>query len=410
MNKVLELERPEIKIKIDSIKLVDVNKLKLNPENRNHHPQEQIDELARHYAVHGMRTPIIVSNLSGHIVSGNGRFLAAKRAGLSELPVSYQDFESPEKEYAFGIADNGLSLWSELDFTLINEDITDFGPDFNIDDLGLKDFTIDVADKYEDKDADEIPEVVEPKAKLGEIYKLGNHRLMCGDSTSESDVAKLMNGEFADITFTSPPYNAGKNIRGNFYENDSDDKSDDEYVNFLNKVTKNSISICKYVFINLQILESNKKAIIRYQHDNIEKLKDVLIWNKKQYPPHINKGTFGCKWEYVFAFGKEGKSMSFPCAWQGKFPNVIETENNSGNEFAENHKAGFPVSFPTWLIEKMDFTKSCFDPFMGTGTTMIACEKLGINSYGMELDPHYIDVIITRWEKFTGQKAELINV
>lgn len=398
-----------IEIKIDSIKLVPTKELKLNDKNRNHHPQDQIEELARHYSVHGMRTPIIVSNQSGRIVAGNGRFLAAIRAGIDQIPVSYQDFETPEKEYAFGIADNGLSLWSELDMSGINNDLSDLGPDFNIDDLGLKDFTLDVSEKYVDKDPDEIPEVVEPKAKLGEIYKLGNHRLMCGDSTSESDIAKLMNGEFADITFTSPPYNAGKNIRGNFYENDSDDKSEDEYVNFLNKVTINSITISKYVFINLQILESNKKAIIRFQYDNIEKLKDVLIWNKKQYPPHINKGTFGCKWEYVFAFGKEGKSRSFPCSWQGKFPNVIETENNSGNEFAENHKAGFPVSFPTWLIEKMDFAKSCFDPFMGTGTTMIACEKIGISSYGMELDPHYIDVIITRWENFTGQKAELIN-
>lgn len=137
----------DVKIKIDSIKLVPTKDLKQNPKNRNHHPQDQIEELARHYSVHGMRTPIIVSNQTKHIVSGNGRYLAALRAGLDQVPVSYQDFDSPEMEYAFGVADNGLSLWSELDMAGINNDLSDLGPDFNIDDLGIKDFTLDVSEK-----------------------------------------------------------------------------------------------------------------------------------------------------------------------------------------------------------------------------------------------------------------------
>lgn len=141
-----------VEIKIDSIKLVKTKELKLNDKNRNNHPQDQIEELARHYSVHGMRTPIIVSNQSGRIVAGNGRFLAALRAGIDYVPVSYQDFETPEKEYAFGIADNGLSLWSELDMSGINNDLSDLGPDFNIDDLGLKDFTLDFAEKEFDPD------------------------------------------------------------------------------------------------------------------------------------------------------------------------------------------------------------------------------------------------------------------
>ncbi len=380
-----------------------------NPKNNNKHSKEQIDRLAKIIDFQGQRSPIVISKRSGFLTRGHGRLFALDKLKWEYAAVDYQDYNTEAEEYADMTADNEIARWAEFNTDKFLEDIktVDLG-DFEL--LGLKELPdILGEEKKELTDPDDIPEVVDPKAKLGQIYKLGDHRLMCGDSTSIDAVEKLMSGEKADITFTSPPYNAGKNIRGNFYENDSDDKSDDEYVHFLNEFTKNSIEISEYVFVNLQILESNKKALIRFQYDNIEKLKDVLVWNKKQYPPHINKGTFGCKWEYVFAFGKEGKSRSFPCSWQGKFPNVIETENNSGNEFAENHKAGFPVSFPTWVIEKMDFAKSCFDPFMGTGTTMIACEKLGLKSYGIELDPHYVDVIITRWENFTGKKAELLN-
>jgi hypothetical protein len=152
-----------------------------------------------------------------------------------------------------------------------------------------------------------------------------------------------------------------------------------------------------------------EKGILTVLLGEIDRIKDILVWNKRQFPPHINAGTFGCKWEYVFAFGQNGKGRSFPCKWQGKFSNVIETESNSGNEFAEIHRAGFPVAFPEWIIEKMDFAKSVFDPFMGTGTTLIAAEKQRWKSFGMELDPKYCDVILKRWTDFTGKEAYLIG-
>ena len=133
-------------IKIKDIQIVPIDELKPNKNNRNSHPQEQIEMLAKHYEFHGMRTPLIVSNQSGVIVAGNGRYLAAIRAGLKELPVSYQDFDTPEAEYSFGIADNGLSAWGELDLANINTDIIDLGPDFDLDMLGIKDFVLDVSE------------------------------------------------------------------------------------------------------------------------------------------------------------------------------------------------------------------------------------------------------------------------
>jgi len=221
----------------------------------------------------------------------------------------------------------------------------------------------------------------------------------------------------ADITFTSPPYNADANshLTGNVkgfdkkYRSGGDDLSNDDYVNLLTNSTSISLEFSNYVFVNLQLLAHNRLAIFNYQSNFKEVIKDVLIWNKKIAPPNIVKGSFNTKWEYVFCFSHDNKTRGFPCEWRGKYFNVIETESNSGNEFAKDHKAGFPIAFPLWVIEKMDFCKTVYEPFCGTGTTIIACEKTNRKCFGMELDPHYCSVIIKRWEDFTGKKAILTN-
>jgi hypothetical protein len=131
--------------------LEDPKKLKNHPKNRNKHGQDQIERLAELYKYHGIRHPIIVSNLSKCIVAGHGRKLAALRAGIKEMPVVYQDFESSEAEYAFIQADNAIALWAELDLSGINSDLGDLGPDFNIDWLGIKDFNLDFEPASEDE-------------------------------------------------------------------------------------------------------------------------------------------------------------------------------------------------------------------------------------------------------------------
>jgi DNA modification methylase len=399
-----------MKINCSYTELVEVHKLIPNPKNPNVHPQKQIDRLAEIISFQGQRHPVIVSLRSGFVVVGHGRLAAIKKLGWEKVAVDYQDFENEAQEYAFVVADNAISEWATLDLSLVNAELGDLGPDFNLDQLGIENFKLEPAEKLapHNGDDDHVPDVVHPITCKGDVWLLGeNKRLMCGDSTMIDNLEKLFNGSRAHVTFTSPPYNAGKNIRGNFYENDSDDKDQNDYTQFLNDFTTNALLFTDFAFVNLQLLESNKKSLIEYQMSNIENLKDILIWNKKQYPPHINKGTFGCKWEYVFCFGQNGKGRAFPCEWQGKFSNVIETENNSGNEFAKEHRAGFPVAFPMWLLEKMDFAKSVYDPFMGTGTTFIAAERLNIGAFGMELDEKYCDIIIKRWEGFTQQKARL---
>ena len=139
------MSKVEIHCKYDE--LIDPKTLKNHNRNRNKHGQDQIDRLAELYKFHGIRHPIIVSNLSGFIVAGHGRKLAAIRAGIKEMPVVYQEFDSMESEYAFIQSDNAIALWAELDFSGINSDIGDLGPDFNIDMLGIKDFALDISEK-----------------------------------------------------------------------------------------------------------------------------------------------------------------------------------------------------------------------------------------------------------------------
>jgi len=146
-----------IHCKYDELK--NPKSLKNHPKNRNKHGQDQIERLSEFYSFHGIRHPIIVSNLSGFIVAGHGRKLAAIRAGVKEYPIVYQDFDSIEAEYSFLQADNAIALWAELDLAGINSDIGDLGPDFNIDLLGIKDFTLDFAEKeLETQDMEDVEE------------------------------------------------------------------------------------------------------------------------------------------------------------------------------------------------------------------------------------------------------------
>ena len=150
-----------MEIRSKEISIVPVGQLKMKTNNRNKHPDSQIDALAKHFAYQGFRNPLIVSNQSGEIVCGNGRFLAAKKAGIKELPVIFQDFDNPDQEYAYHVADNGLSLWSELDMSGINQDMLGLGPDFDVDLLGINGFLIDLSEIEEQE-----PEEEETKEKL----------------------------------------------------------------------------------------------------------------------------------------------------------------------------------------------------------------------------------------------------
>ncbi len=397
--------------------LVDPKTLKDHPKNRNKHGSDQIERLAKLYQHHGIRHPIIVSKQTGFIVAGHGRKLAGIRANV-EMPVVYQDFESVEQEYAFIQSDNAVALWADLDLKGIGEDIIDFGPDFDIELLGIKDFVLDPSDKYQDKDADEVPEQVEPKAKLGDIYKLGEHRLMCGDSTDIESVQKLMDGEKADLFLTDPPYGVSYTDKNEYLNSlgtghrltkriENDHKTPEEMKEFWDLVFKNGHEFTHdkmsyYIFapqggdLLLLLLQAVRQAGFQLKH--------ILVWAKNNHV--LGRCDYHYKHEPIVYGWKQKGTHNF--YGKGK-------KNTSVWDFNKPLKNDLhPTMKPIEVLEEAllnstETGNSALDLFGGSGSTLIACEKTNRKCFMMELDPHYVDVIISRWEKFTGKKAELLN-
>jgi len=197
----------EVKIRSQKIEMVSIDTPIPYDKNMNQHTDEQIERLCKLIEYQGFRNPLVLQLGTNRIATGHGRLMAAKKMGMTEVPVIYQEFESEEQFYAYVVSDNAIQEWASLDLSQINLDMLDLGPELDIDMLGLKDFVIEPIEKFDAGcDEDEVPGVENPITKRGDVWLLGRHRLMCGDSTMIDDVEKLMNGEKADMVFTDPPY------------------------------------------------------------------------------------------------------------------------------------------------------------------------------------------------------------
>lgn len=239
---------------------------------------------------------------------------------------------------------------------------------------------------------------------------------MCGDSTSIDAVEKLVGEKDVDFVFTSPPYNAGdsEKLSGNTHTTDNkyasyqDNKSQDDYLNFLCSFTNAWKWKSKCLAVNIQQLAGNKVAFIEWMHHYKDSFIDMAIWNKGHAAPQMAKNVMNSCFEYiVFLSQSENPTKAIPCAsFHGNVKNVYDGSGNKKNKFASVHAATFPVDFPEWAIQS--FTKAhaiIGDAFGGTGTTLIACEKTARQCRMMELDPKYCDVIIKRWQDYTGNQA-----
>ncbi len=353
----------------------------------------------------------IVIDENNEILGGNKRYFALKSLGYKDIPDEWIDKQTnltTNEKKEFIITDNA-HYGSEWDFELL--DFMTEGLDLSLEDLGVE-FEFD-DELFEGKtDDDAIPEEVEPICKTGDLWKLGEHRLLVGDATKKEDVEKLMDGEKADICFTSPPYNAGSlNIKGQSetqskYINPEKILDEKDYNSFLIKVFGLAIKYSDEVFINIGLVESNKRSIIYLLNSFISEFKDIIYWKKSTVAPHIQNGIINNLVEFIFAFGNGKRKFKNANFSQGTCWNVVEGKNASGNEYSDIHKATFPIYLPDFIIK--NFTKTnqlVLDNFIGTGTTLIACEKTNRKCYGMEIDPHYCDVTINRWQDFTGNKA-----
>jgi site-specific DNA-methyltransferase (adenine-specific) len=395
------------------IEYVGIDSIKPYKNNAKQHPAEQIEQIKNSIEQFGMDDPIGVWN--DEIVEGHGRLIACKELGYTEVPIIRLDHLTDEERKAYTLAHNKLTMNSDFDIDILNDELMNLFDTIDMSDFGF-DLDFDVEEEQEIVE-DEVPEVPEePKAKLGDIYQLGNHRLMCGDSTSEEDVAKLMNGVQADISFTSPPYNAGSlNIEGDErtqkkYNQYNDNKTEEDYYYFLKENMKLLLKNSNEVFYNIGLVENNKKSIIKLQYDFINYFKDIIYWEKNTCAPHIQPGIINNLVEFILCFGNGKRKFQEAQFKQGTYWNVIKGNNASENEYSKIHKATFPLYLPIEIIKNFCNEEGIvIDSFGGTGTTLIACEQLNRTCYMMELDPKYIDVIIQRWENFTGEKAVLLN-
>ena len=376
----------------------------------------------------GFKQPIIVDS-NRVIIAGHTRLEAAKSIGMAEVPCIVADDLTDAQVKALRLADNKVSEFAEWDLDLLGGELGELA---DISDIDMGDFGFDLSEfdniGLDDEDTevveDEVPEEVEPVCKKGEIWQLGNHRLMCGSCTDLDSMARLMDGAKADITFTSPPYNMmASNISNAFksdkvedsygieegtYQEFNDNLSNDDYAKLLNDALDNCLAHSDEVLFNIGILKGSKIGILDMLYKHSKQFADLLVWNKNTcmplcLPTQIHLLNHIC--EPIFCFNHAGDRTFSHSQWKlGMMHNRIDTKNATGNEFSKIHHATFPVELPFYIVQ--NFTKSSvLDCFGGTGTTMIAAEQLGRKCYMMELDPHYCDVIIARWEKLTGQKA-----
>jgi hypothetical protein len=362
--------------------LVSVKELKPNPLNRNSHPKDQIERLAKILEFQGWRYPIKVSKRSGLITSGHGRLEAAKLLKWKEVPVSFQDYESEEQEYADTISDNSIASWSELDLSGINSDLTDLGPDFDIDLLGIKDFVLEPIEKLEPQcDEDEIPDALpEPKVVKGEVYILGNHRLMCGDSSSITDIEKLCGRISPEAIVTDPPYGIG--IDGQKKSVSSNPKHNRKEHEFRGWDSERPDSGIFNYIVSLKI-----PSVIwggNYFADLLPPTRGWIYWNK----------------------GQDGLTMSDgELAWTTEETPLRAVKVNRGALKGSVHPTQKPLEVIEFSLKYINAKSTVMDLFGGSGSTLIACEKTDRHCFMMELDPHYCGVILDRWQKFTGKKA-----
>ncbi len=244
---------------------------------------------------------------------------------------------------------------------------------------------------------------------LGDLFEIGEHRLLCGDSTDSDQVARLMNSQKAAIAFTSPPYNAGKSeaLTGNTHTTDNkynqynDNQKQSDYLGLLIGFTNNALMNAEYLICNIQSLAGNKIALIDYLYQYKNNFIDVAIWDKGHGQPAMAENVMTSAWEYMFFISsKENATRAIPNAgFRGTVPNIYRGNPQRNNEFSSVHAATFPIDLPEWALQ---FTKQgdiILDQFIGTGTTMVASHQLKRKCYGMELDPKYCQVIIDRMIK-----------
>lgn len=421
---------------------IDPKEITPYPKNAKLHPPEQVSRIVNSITRFGWQQDVVLDK-NGVCVIGHGRRLAALEIGCK---VPYHTIDKDRDEItdedikALRVADNKVAE-SDWDFGALEAELAELEMEFDMSEFGFDEIpgrvytdTSTIEDDEYDGDAP-----TEPKAKLGQIYQLGQHRLMCGSSTDEDNVAALMNGERAAMLFTSPPYSDMREYEG------GKDLSVDNLARFI-AVYRPYVD---YQCVNLGIQRKNNDVYqywdeyIRIARDSGYKMLSWNVWDKGM-TGNIGQAAafFPLRHEWVFVFGtefyeinltmekkpdsitdnpgrktKRNKDGSTEVHTTGdtsqpykQMESVLFMHPELSNYVRSLHPATFPIGLPGEYIKAMTQKNDIvIEPFGGSGTTLIACEQTGRRCRIMELEPKYVDVIIARWEKFTGEKAVLLN-
>ena len=380
--------------------------------NSRKHSDEQVAQIAASIKEFGWTNPILVDGSNG-LIAGHGRLLAARKLGMAKVPVIELAHLSENQKKALIIADNKLALNSDWDNNLLMIDLQELdSEDYDLSVLGFDQDELDaLLNPIEPTtgltDEDAVPDVPEePKTKPGDVYILGNHRLMCGDSCSITDMEKLCNDRKVDMWLTDPPYNVayeGKTKDALTIQNDS--MSDDGFRQFLRDayVTADTVMKPGAVFY-IWHADSEGYNFRGAAFDAGWKVRQCLIWKKSTMV--MGRQDYHWKHEPCLYGWKEGAGHLW--ATDRKQTTILEFDKPSRNG---EHPTMKPVAlFEYQMLNNTKGGDIVLDSFGGSGTTLLAAEKNGRVAYVMELDPKYCDVIVKRWEDFTGKKAQLSEI
>ncbi len=405
--------------------------------NSRTHSGEQVIQIASSIKEFGFTNPVLIDD-GGGIIAGHGRVQAANKLDIEEIPTITLVGLTDTQRKAYVIADNQLPLNAGWDSDLLKLEIEGLKElDFDISLLGFEDDFLDGLLELEPEDGltdeDELPEAPEtPVTVLGDVWQLGNHRLMCGDSTSIDAVDKLMDGQKADFCFTSPPYGQQRDYK----------KSIDDWDDMMNGVY--SILPVKdgsQILVNLGLIHSDKEWQ-PYWDQWISHMRDLgwlrfalYIWDQGAGMMGDHQGRLAPSFELIFHFCKENKKAkkTKECKGAGDITGkgsqrgkdgVIKNRTGAGKPVQDTKvgdsiirvnrqktkNTGHPAAFPVELCKELSnpWCKRddiCYEPFTGSGTQIINCEKEGYIFHGMELAEVYTDIAISRWQNFTGKEA-----
>lgn len=422
-----KIKRQQVLKKIDEI-IPYIN----NPRNND----VSVDAVASSIKNFGFNQPIAIDT-NNEIIAGHTRFKAAKKLGLTEVPCIIIDDLTDEEVRAYRLADNKVAESSTWDKEMLQEELAQLG-DFDMELFGFDE--ADFKDNFEDDEFDveeELEKIEEPQSKAGDIYKLGDHLLLCGDSTKTEDVEKIIKKEEADLVITDPPYNVdykGKMKKREKIQNDNMDE--DEFLTFLQSAFKNMKTFLRpggvFYIWHASLVHSTFQAAL--QLNELEE-RQILIWIKQHFV--LGKQDYQWKHEPCIYGWKDGAPHYFTSDLTNTtiyddVPNLARMNKDELKEYAKTllnvieegttvlredrpmTSLLHPTMKPVPLIAKQIKNSSqpgeiVLDLFGGSGTTLIACEQTKRRARIVELDPRYVDVIIARWEKHTGKKVEKIR-